>query len=173
MRLNADVLSQALRGTDWDMAGPDYRAVLVPEVNGLGEIACMLGIAVYYPGFKASTFFRLNPHLPGGLHDWNPPKRHKLPEFVPDVAAGVPSPTQLTPWKIGALKLLAEIEVKGSVSRNDIRGCGIDPRRWTSADNWLSPIGNGRYVRGSAPRFEDQHPEVYAKIKAKLQGASA
>lgn len=177
MRLNADVLSQAMNGIEYDNAGPDYRAILVPDINSLADVAGALGFAVYHPvNWRFPNLASFHRYGCGGgysLHDWNPSRRHKLLEFVPDVAAGVPSPTQLTPWKIGALKLLAEIEVKGSVSRNDIRGCGIDPRRWTSADNWLSPIGNGRYVRGSAPRFEDQHPEVYAKIKAKLQGAQA
>lgn len=177
MRLNAEVLKQALPNDSYfgTAAGPDYRAVLVPEANGLLEIATILGFAVYVP---------MGPHYrPQGviqfdrgmgrygmhLHDWNPAERHKLPEFVPDVAAGVPSPIQLTPWKIGALHVLAEIEVNGSVDRKDIRGRGVDPRRWTSADNWLKPIGNGRYIRGAAPRFEDQHPDVYAQILDKLR----
>lgn len=108
--------------------------------------------------------------------DWNPVRRCKLPDYLPDVPAWVPSPVQLMPWKIGALKVMAHIEITGSVTRSVISHYGIDPRRWCGGDGWLVPIAGdpkrgARWVVGNCPRFDQQHPEVYARIKAELLAA--
>jgi hypothetical protein len=99
-------------------------------------------------------------------HDWNPPRRCELPEIVPQVRAGVPAPLQLTPWKIGALKVMAELEVDGFVTAKSVRDCGVDARRFCASDGWLESLGNGRWSRGSIPAFDQQHPEAYAEILA-------
>ena len=93
---------------------------------------------------------------------------------MPDVPAGVPAPIQLTEWKISALKVLARIAISGWITRREISGFGIDPRRWTSGDGWLvpkdgDPKRGGRWIRGKCPAFDAQHPEVYARIKAELE----
>lgn len=97
-------------------------------------------------------------------HDWNPPKRCELPEFVPTVRAGVPAPIRLTPWKIGALRVLAHIEIDGFVTASTIRSCGVDPRRFCARDGWLIPIGHGKWNRGDVPCFDKQHPEAFSQI---------
>lgn len=99
-------------------------------------------------------------------HDWNPPRRCELPELVPSVRAGVPAPVQLTPWKIGALRVLADLEIHGFVTAKSVRDRGIDARRFCASDGWLAPLGSGRWGIGSIPRFDQQHPKEYAEILA-------
>jgi hypothetical protein len=98
--------------------------------------------------------------------DWNPAKRCDLPEIVPLVAAGVPAPIRLTPWKIGALKVLADIEVDGFTTAKGVRAQGVDPRRFCASDGWLQQLGDGKWARGSIPAFDQQHPEAYAQVLA-------
>jgi len=98
--------------------------------------------------------------------DWNPTQRCVLPEIVPLVAAGVPSPLRLTPWKIGALKVLADIEVDGFTTAKSVRSHGVDPRRFCASDGWLQMLGGGRWGRGTIPAFDQQHPEAYAQLLA-------
>ncbi|KAG1395546.1 hypothetical protein G6F59_013976 [Rhizopus arrhizus] len=101
--------------------------------------------------------------------DWNPDKRCTLPEIVPKVAAGVPSPIQLTPWKIGALKVLADIELDGFTPAQGVRAHGIDPRRFCASDGWLQQLGDGRWGRGTIPAFDQQHPEAFAQVLAEAR----
>lgn len=101
--------------------------------------------------------------------DWNPAKRCPLPEIVPDVAAGVPGPLMLTQWKIGALRVLAELEVEGFITAKGVREYGIDARRFCAADGWLQAIGGGRWARGTLPAFDQQHPDAYAKVLAEYR----
>ncbi len=99
--------------------------------------------------------------------DWNPSSRCELPSIIPKVAAGVPSPIQLTPWKIGALKVLVDIELDGFTTAKGVRAHGIDPRRFCASDGWLQQLGEGRWGRGRIPAFDQQHPEAYAELLAK------
>ncbi|HFF6004442.1 TPA: hypothetical protein ACGCGV_000954 [Stenotrophomonas maltophilia] len=109
--------------------------------------------------------------------DWNPTHRCVLPEIVPLVAAGVPAPLRLTPWKIGALKVLADIELDGFTTAKGVRAHGVDPRRFCASDGWLQQLGEGRWARGSIPAFDKQHPEAYADVlataRAKRAGVAA
>lgn len=100
-------------------------------------------------------------------HDWNPEERCELPEFVPNVPAGVPAPVRLTPWKVGALKVLAKIESVGFITAKEVRGFGVDPRRFCATDGWLESLGDGKWGRGKIPAFDHQHPEAYSEILAK------
>jgi hypothetical protein len=93
-------------------------------------------------------------------------ERHPLPCYIPDVIAGASSPVQLTQWKIKALKVIALLEIRGSVLRSDFKHLGLDPRRWTAKGGWLNTVAGG-YVAGKhTPTFAKQHPTVYAQIKA-------
>jgi hypothetical protein len=190
MSLNAKVISQILPLYSLD-EGPDYRAVLVPSLRGdFREICGHIGIDIFYcqhggrrDDWRPGTIFSFS--RDGAWHfgentffDWNPIKRCDLPAYMPDVAAGVPSPIQLTPWKIGALKVLAHLEIAGHITRKRINALGIDSRRWCGGEGWLLPLAGdpargGRYVRGKCPAFDQQHPEVYAQIKAELIAAGA
>lgn len=102
-------------------------------------------------------------------HDWNPARRCELPEIVPTVRAGVPAPIQLTPWKIGALRVLADLEVRGYVTANSVRDRGVDARRFCASDGWLESLGDGRWGIGKMPRFDQQHPDEYAEILAAVR----
>lgn len=102
-------------------------------------------------------------------HDWNPPSRCELPEIVPHVRAGVPSPLQLTPWKIGALRVLADLELDGFVTAKSVRERGVDARRFCATDGWLEQLGGGRWARGKLPAFDQQHPEAYAQVLAQAR----
>lgn len=184
LRMNLKVISQALPRYGAEI-GPDHRAVLVPGMNSdLRELCGYLGIEIFYC-MTRSTDRRGLPHdfaraaqwRRHAMFDWNPRQRCEVPEYMPDVPAGVPSPTQLTPWKIAALKVLARLEISGWITRKEISIFGIDARRWTSGDGWLVPLDGdpkrgGRWKRGDrCPKFDQQHPDVYAQIKAELIAA--
>lgn len=180
LKLNLRVVTQALPRYHDDI-GPDHRAVLVPEsVAEWRDLCRYVGLAVFYcstrsAGYHRRHFAREALHAEG-LFDWNPVKRCELPAYMPDVPAGVPAPVQLTPWKIGALKVLARIEISGSITRSEISMFGIDSRRWCGGDLWLLPFDGdprrgGRWKRGKCPPFDLQHPDVFARIKAELIAA--
>lgn len=183
LKLNAMVLTQALEEYGhWnaEAPGPDCRAILVPDSeHGYDRIADYIGITVLrvYP---AGTMYRnqmFYPSLPvvrkgyvgghDGWHEWAPAKRHKLPEYVPDVVAGMPSPIQLTDWKIRAIKIAVTLEKRGYVTRADFKHIQIDHRRWlASGMGWLT-VEDGHYVKGPYfPDFKAQHPVVYEQIAA-------
>lgn len=185
LRLNADVLNQTLDEYGYwhaTSSGPDYRAVLVPfdKRGGLGRVAMHLGITVIgmnsFPescGRRGKRYF--SPVLPGeeywqetDWHEWQPAARYELPEFVPDVAAGAPSPLKLTDWKIKALRLVATLSIRGFVTRHDFAHLKLDQRRWlTPGARWVKKGEAGRYVEGEfMPHFVKQHPRVYAEIVA-------
>lgn len=182
LKLNAHVISQALEEYGaWHAAhsGPDCRAVMVPDgqANYFGRISAYIGltiITVHAPFERGVRGPAFQPYLPtddGSLreywHEWCPIKRHTLPEYVPDVAAGVSAPTRLTQWKIAALKIAVTIEQRGFVTREDFKHHKIDHRRWLAAETqWLQNDG-GKYVAGERfPNFKAQHPKVYAEIAA-------
>ncbi len=190
LRLNAHVISQALEEYGHyyaDGYGPDCRAVLVPdsEAGGFGLICKYIGITIitvksaeqvaeekrrYYHG---TEIFR--PVLPGDKHgrneedwyEWAPSKRHSLPEYVPDVDAGRPSPMKLTDWKIGAIKIAIIMEKRGYLTRSDFKHIRIDHRRWLpSANGWLK-LDRGVYRAAPGfPDFKRQHPRNYEEIAA-------
>lgn len=189
LRLNAEVIGQAAPdsyGWDFEHAGPDFRAVLVPDQNPLAGIASRLGLVVFYgrlQGYPTEhwTFF---PSL-GDSHDyshscfnqpwfdWNPARRHALPPTATDAIAGSPCPVTLTPWKIGALDVLAEVAVSGQITTKRIREIGLNPARWLTCC-WLMPgEKRGLWVRGDrCPKFDEQHPAAYALALEKAKAAA-
>lgn len=186
LRLNAEVLAQAIEGGQSYRAespGPDYRAVLVPwdDAQGFDTIAGYAGITIIrmigqdytIKSWRRGEKFR--PLLPAigyefedhAWFDCCPSRRHELPEYVPDVTGGKPSPLQLTTWKIAAIKLAITLEERGYITRADFKHIGIDYRRWISPQTgWLSVQGQ-TYVRGPhMPDLKKQHPVNYQQIKA-------
>ncbi len=182
LRLNSAVIAQALEDGRWDAdCGPDCRAVLVPhdDAGPFDKIAAYVGFTIIrmsagMPKYRIGESFR--PELPDEKHQfWTgnhwfellPTRRHALPEYVPDVAAGASAPVQLTNWKLAALKIAATVELRGYVTRADFKHHEIDYRRWLlPAYGWLHQE-DGRFVAG--PRlseFKAQHPRVYAEIIA-------
>lgn len=174
LRFNMAVLQQSIEsGHGWQDTGPDYRAVLVPEDCGIRDICDALGLTLIRPRKHWNGSFQFEPDLDGRSYErWhfnNPEKRHKLPTYIPDVPAGVPSPKILSKWKIGALEICACIELRGYVTRQDFRRAGIDHRRWVQ--EWLDAVsGNpGAWKwRQGAPDFVANHPVVYPMILAEV-----
>lgn len=180
LRLGLEVINQAIeqRWGYWHNEGPDCRAVLVPlngGASGLADICAYVGITVLriqpqmVSGGWRQTFLPTLPRpgaeTPAGT-DWYElctQRRHKLPEYVPDVAAGVSGPVQLTHWKILAIKIAVILDSR-PVTRADFKALGIDYRRWL-AQEWLLPCDAG-WRRGAMPDFKAQHPVVYEQIAA-------
>jgi hypothetical protein len=186
LRLGVDVINQAIEdGYRAANPGPDCRAVLVPmnEKHGFGSIAAWIGFTIIEvhgeipPGGRTrwGRYDRVfEPALPkidreywhSDWHELCPAARHALPAYVPDVAAGAPSPIQLTDWKIKALKIAATLELRGYVTRHDFKHLGIDYRRWISPGyKWLK-AEDGRYIADRYfPSVRTDHPIVYEQIK--------
>lgn len=120
---------------------------------------------------------RFQYHWHNALFDWNPPERVKLPDLPPLVAAGVPCPIQLTPWKQAALRVLARLRVQGSITAKEIKAEGCSPSTWTQ--RWLTQgAKRGEWVEtGAIPKFDEQHPEHFAaaleRARADLEAKSA
>lgn len=179
MRYNLAVLTQAVedRWMSWSNSGPDFRSVLIPT-DEHSDLCDALGLTLirYRGDWRRHDF---GPSLPIGSNqrpydydNWhyaNPISRCRLPEYVPDVVAGASSPVQLTPWKIKALKIVATLEIRGYVTRKDFHLFGIDHRRWINDNDWLrAGAAPGQFVRGPNLTFPDQHPKVYAEVKADI-----
>jgi hypothetical protein len=164
LRWNMSVLLQTIP-TDygaWHEEGPDFRAILLPRQWTDAAVICgALGIRVMYPTWEGRDFVpaiadkKVYRHSGEGWHYWCPLKRHKLPEYVPDVPAGASGPVQLTEWKVAALKICAVLEIRGHVTRADFKRYGIDHRRWTGPGGWLD--------------IDRQHPKVYAEVLADVR----
>jgi hypothetical protein len=178
LKLNVKVLVQAAESrwsAEWQ--SPDYRAVLVPEFgeHALSELAphCALTVLRFrgQPPKYVHWGDQFYPSLPSESQtnsDWHelvPTKRCKLPDYVPDVAAGASAPLKLTHWKVSALYIAALLDASGYVDRGDFKRFGVDIRRWISG-GWLK-AENGVFVRGNYwPQFDRQHPVVWEQIKA-------
>jgi hypothetical protein len=181
LRLNAKVIEQILPDGAWYLSdrGPDFRAIIVPACErGFDELLGIIGIEVFTPhkSYRGGHGWRFDifgdesrPHNPIHWFDHNPQERCELPAYVPTVRAGVPAPVRLTEWKIGALRVLAVLELDGCVTRREIRDCGVDPRRFCAADGWLEQVRDGVWSRGKVPAFDKQHAGEYAQILAELR----
>ncbi|MBN9463453.1 MAG: hypothetical protein J0H00_19760 [Burkholderiales bacterium] len=170
LRFNLKVLVQSLPD-GWEAVqeeGPDFRSILIPSADATAVSICeALGLGVFdwnrYGGFRPEIDLRFL----RAWHYWNPGRRHPLPAFVPDVAAGASSPVQLTRWKIAALRIVARLELRGYITRSDFRGIGIDIRTWIGPRGWLrAQVGDapGRFVAADLPPFSAQHPVVYPQV---------
>lgn len=191
LRMNAKVLVQAIPSRWSSLDGPDWRGILVPKINDeLRELAHVLGLVVFTPLWECwgtGHDRRVSGSRPSGRfqpmlyqaeqvhdcwHDFNPETRCELPPMVPDLPAGVPAPVRLTPWKVGALKVLAHLEVHGAITSREVRAFGIDPRRFCATDGWLRSEGGGRWSRGTVPDFDKQHPTEFAEFLRQAQEAT-
>lgn len=170
LRFNLKVIEQILES--YQVEGPDFRAILVPEEPLGARLICKhLGVTLIggsrWNRSHWTIDLKTGEHWNGGWYYWNPSKRLKLPEYVPDVPAGVSGPAQLTKWKIAALRVVAILELRGWVTRATFGELDLDHRRWTGPDGWLRPCPtvSGRWI--APPEgldFSKQHPVVYPKV---------
>lgn len=178
---------------------PDYRAVLIPGGSyDLAALCPLLGITAISmqelfatesgePEWfdKRRSMARLasggyshpfSPHLPeggkysdGGWFERCPVKRIPVPDWVPDVAAGASAPVALTPWKVGAIKLVITLSRRGYLTRQDFKHFDVSMSRWTQ-ERWLVKDGNGGWIAGDRmPNFKAQHPTNYGEIEADFE----
>lgn len=200
--LNAKVLTQAAEtSARYATTGPDCRAVLVGRVSPeFKKLADLLGITVltvtrkdgqvssYGTNSRTGCKWFSAPKLPRASqmkttgcydrwqddhwHDHFPEARLELPEYVPDVPAGVKSPVVLSGWKVQAIKICVLLERRGYVERSDFRKLKIDPGRWMNGV-WLEMgASRGQWVKGASfpgDRFRGEHPEVFPKIDADFE----
>jgi len=177
LRLNGKVLAQALPSYitySFGMIGPDYRAVLVPSSGDLQPVCSALGLTVLTLRDDRYGIDGYTPSFPvadrddSAWHDWCPQQRCTVPEVNSDTVAGVPSPIQLTEWKIKAIKLAIILEQR-PVSRADFKALNLSPSRWTAPfTGWLVK-SNAGYVPGPhMPDFRRQHPVAYEQLKERF-----
>lgn len=199
LALNAKVADQILPNdyaARYEREGPDHRVVIVPCLTdasaGIAKMLRMLGVAVwvprltdrrdgYVPEFDVDRELRFDaiaaeadPRFHGiaigyTLFDWNPATRCQLPDMVPDVPAGVPAPVRMTPWKAGALRVLALLKLHGRITAKDIAAQGISPSMWTQG--WLAraPERGFWLACDKTPwRLGEQHPTEFAAALAAM-----
>ena len=196
--LNPKVLDQALEGVEhyhrW--GGPDFRAILVPKggTRGLENIAKKMGVTIIrYKGkpidgknrCKQGEYGYTNafyPELPNidkpfpsfddgrVWYDWCPDKRCALPDYIPDVRAGVESPKKLTQWKVKAIKISILLEKQGYITSSDFSEIDISMHRWIQS-KWIVKDKKHKGLWRKTqymPNFEKQHPVNYKQIRLDL-----
>ena len=199
LALNAKVADQIMPNPwqyRYGLKGPDHRLVIVSKVSdasaGIAKLLGFMGVPVLVPrhgsvrtlgGLVERVQFedyKLRELLAGtgyfndhDLFDWNPEERCQVPMVVPQVAAGVPSPTRLTPWKEKALRALALMRSQGFITSRQIKELGMSPTTWTqhtSTQAWLDKgQAPGQWIETDrTPPFDKQHPEAYAVAVAEL-----
>lgn len=98
-----------------------------------------------------------------------PTQRHRLPDYIPEVKAGVPSPMILSNWKIKAMRVCIWVMRNGSINRAQFRALGIDPSRWMTGVWLKAGVNRGEWVPGShfpAAQMRREHPGVFAQVEA-------
>lgn len=194
LQLNAKVADQILPSDSeqrYREVGPDHRLVIVRSITeanaGIAKMLDQLGVMVWdarmtcrgVGGWEGESF-QIDHKLLADDHstehrfgwfawpDWNPVERLQLPEIAPNLPAGVAAPVQLTPWKQNALRVLATLRTKGTITAKEIASLGCSPSMWTQ--QWLDrgPV-RGQWVESDRlPRFDEQHPDIYAVVLAKV-----
>lgn len=157
--------------------GPDCRAVLVPWqkkrreqtefaalVKALHLVVVRVSAGEGRPWASCTLPREHSPAEPWPEHF--PAQRIALPDYIPDVAAGVAAPTKLTDWKIKAIKIYVLLMARGYLVRKDFARFGISPSTWTQRGWIIASQTRGQWVLGSnIPNFEKQHPENFQQIK--------
>lgn len=178
LSLNTKVICQAADlSRRFDCPGPDCRAVLVPwtkrkrEQEDLRLLLEALQIVVLRVGGRAGSPW-VSKGLPApaarpqeGWPEHFPASRIVLPDYIPDVAAGVKGPVKLTHWKVRAIRLVILLRRRGYIVRSDFGRLGLSPSIWTQR-GWLinGPV-RGQWIEGTnIPDFESQHPVNFKQI---------
>jgi len=180
LRANVTVLRQALP-CDWQdvevQPGPDFRAVLVPKATeDFRYVSKQLGIVVLEAepkvnGYLGPVATRLERHLRSCVA-WPHESRHRLPEVTVDGPAGVPSPVQMTDWRIRAIKLCIRLRDHGYVTRGDFVELGISTTTWYH--RWLEKgerVGRRQHwvAKECFVPFDERHPEAAAQLREKME----
>jgi hypothetical protein len=134
----------------------------------------------FYRKYASRDYKAFKPELPSvgnwyddrGWVDFCPVKKCVVPEYVPDVVAGASGPSQLSEWKIKAIKIAIILERRGYVTGADFAHIKIDRKRWHDM-GWLSSaVQDGKYIRGqyvSGPTpldLRSAHPVNFGQIES-------
>lgn len=182
LKLNAKVICQVAQPVTKyyaDAPQPDMRAVLVPwgSRNDYTELLQFLHITpIFFSEYEYSgkLYPQESPSLPSDSYDpteWFelcPAERCRLPDYVPDVVAGVAGPTKLTPWKVKAIKIAVSLDREGYVTRQHFKHFDLSPTLWTQK-GWIGrSSGDKGYTKNGElfPDFSAQHPVNYEQIAA-------
>lgn len=198
LRLNPKVLRQVLPSSFMSAdIGPDARAVLVSEASEDMEfLARHTGVTVIRlhkldPGARRRFLdgndgaeWQSFPKLPVAKSgkqyvsvyerdrwfDLSPMHRIPLPEYIPQVKAGRPSPLILSDWKISSMKMIYWLEKNGSVTRQNFRNLRLNATFWMDHKHLQQGPNRGEWVPGR--QFDRQkskltaaHPEAWASIQ--------
>ncbi len=137
------------------LRGPAFRCVLVrratEDFRGLAGLLGLLVAAREVPtGRRKKGWERAY----GGFRFYGHARRYdvmrqlELPPIVmDDLPAGTPSPRQLTPWRVKALKLCRIIRAQGYCTAVDFKAVGIDSKRWIE-NSWLTSTQETVRVEG-------------------------
>ncbi len=170
LRLNAKVISQAAENAyQCNTPGPDCRAILIPKGSNLDfqpvcNILSLQIIEIESENSKSpSTVNWYRPKLPnpdraspaGNFKEFYPTERLELPEIIPIVEAGKPSPIKLTPWKIKAIKLDILLKKHGMVTRKLFKALNLSTTLFLHSGNGWMHKGTERGVWERGPNFPD------------------
>jgi hypothetical protein len=198
LRLNPKVLRQILPTSHMSAdIGPDLRAVLVGEASEDMEfLARHTGVTVLrmhksdpkaysrLAGGNIGGGWQSFPKLPvakgGGRYvsvteasewfDLSPMNRIALPEYVPQVKAGRPSPIVLSDWKISSMKMIYWLDLHGSVTRRHFRNLRLNATFWMDHKHLKQGSNRGEWVGGQflerqKSKLVSAHPEAWEQIK--------
>lgn len=134
--------------------GPDIRAVLVPTASdAMLDVAHACNVLVIEQWDLAVRTRRSDhgPALYGSLEEqlgraprWPTSRRVWVPPFVPDLPAGVPSPRGVSPWKVNAAKLCAELRAGLTPTSAEVEARVGSFSRWRL---WLERIPGTKPAR--------------------------
>lgn len=159
-----------------------YLGVTVIECRAGGEGEQQVEAEVakhgeYYRPYASKNYEPFKPELPDAKFQWRetwadycPAKRCPVPDYVPDVVAGASGPSQLSEWKIKAIKICILLERRGFVTGADFAHIKIDRKRWLDF-RWLKPTPvRGQYVAGSvALDLRAAHPVNFGQIESDFE----
>jgi hypothetical protein len=152
------VLSQAIKDRGF---GPHRRAILVPVAeNDFQELADSLKLGVYdlrniLDGdelYEETLKYHIRKPIMEPKYKWDTIKPCWLPEIIPDIPAGVPSPRRMTQWRQKALKLCKILRIRGYVTSKDFKNLKLSYNTWIYS-GWIKPtherivIDKGRYEK--------------------------
>ncbi|GHB36037.1 hypothetical protein GCM10007094_27060 [Pseudovibrio japonicus] len=187
LRLNAKVISQAAENAyQCDKPGPDCRAILIPKGSNLDfqpvcNILSLQIIEIESESSKSpSTVNWYRPKLPnpdraspaGNFKEFYPTERLELPEIIPIVEAGKPSPIKLTPWKIKAIKLDVLLKKHGVVTRKLFKALNLSTTLFLhSGNDWMRKgTARGEWERGANfPNFRAGCEENYDELEKRYK----
>jgi hypothetical protein len=151
MTANLKVIAQAIDDrhsmSPKGMQRPDYIGVLIPFYSDeMSLVANRLCVRVFWPGeFYLTAWDALWQWGSWGLQESD--CRIELPDFVPDLEAGIPAPIQMTPWKIKAIKIGLLLVKQGFLTRKDFHDENISPTLWRQKWLDLDKKVRGHWIR--------------------------